>query len=91
MKKALGRAEKAKEKVVVQVKKKAKEAKEAKAKTPEQLAAYQDDVKRFEAQVKRLVGKVEAAGNGLRAAERDRDEAAKRAKMYKPPLDRWGK
>lgn len=90
LKKALGRAEKAKEEVVVQVKKKSKRAKKV-VETPGQVAAYQAALQSHVEQMKKLAGNVESVGDRIKVAEKARREAIRRAETYKPPLDRWGK
>jgi hypothetical protein len=85
LKKALGRAEKAKQKVEVQVKKKARKAKkEVAEKTPDQIAAYQAALDNHARQVERLTRNVETVGKELEAAAQAKEEAVRRAEMYKP-------
>lgn len=90
LKKALGRAEKAKENVKVQVKK-AKRAKRAVEKTPSQVAAYQAALQSHAEQVMKLAENVESVGERLKVAEVARKEADMRAKMYKPRLNERGR
>ncbi len=78
LKKALGRAEKAKEKVVEVQKTKAKKPKKAR-KSPEQIAVYQAALREHADQVAKLTRITDSVEKELKAAEQTRKKVQTRA------------